>query len=314
MIRTNDPDWAIRETAFQAVEKLAIECNGRIPWGRISEGFTFNGDTIFFASKAPGIFKPRQMSSALSVISRVPRNGRKPWYPDQKPDSDFDDDTSLLAYSLAKNKHYSNEYLRKSYSMRSPIIYFRGIKEGIYEAVSPVWIERFDENLKRVLLAASDIMHPNRSSMEEYKFESTEVKEPSWKIVERKQRNHQSWFSKIVKSAYGYRCAFSGLPFDNLLVGAHIVPDAEGGLATVKNGICMSTLHHSAYDSFLIGIDPDYKIHVAPQVLDEQDGPVLQHIKDLDDQKLWVPTSTSEQPSKKYLEQRFSVFKKNSMI
>ena len=314
MIRTNDPDWAIRETAFQAVEKLAIECNGRIPWSRISEGFTFNGDTICFATKARGIFKPRQMNSALSVKSPVPRKGRNPWYPDQQPRSNFDDDTGLLPYSLALKSPDSNEYLRLSYNIRSPIIYFRGIEEGIYEAVSRVWIECFDEESKRVLLAAPDIMHPNRSSMEEYKFESTEVKEPSWKIVERKQRNHQSWFSKIVKSAYGYRCAFSGLPFDNLLVGAHIVPDAEGGLATVTNGICMSTLHHSAYDSFLIGIDPDYKIHVAPQVMNEEDGPVLQHIKELDNENLWVPTSTSEQPSKEYLEQRFSLFKKNSMI
>jgi len=35
-----------------------------------------------------------------------------------------------------------------------------------------------------------------------------------------KRRNHQAWFSKHVRSVYGYRCAFSNLPLGKLLVGA----------------------------------------------------------------------------------------------
>lgn len=314
MTTTNDPDWAKREVALHAVERLALECNGRIPWSRIAEGFTYKGQTILFASKALGIFKPKEMSGALSVKTVKPRAGRRIWYRDQASDVDFDQYTGLLSYNLAEKSPAANEYLRKSFERKSPIIYFRAIESAVYEAIFPVWIAGFDLHAKRVLLAAPDIMHPNRSSMEEFRAASTEVRQQSWTTVERKHRNHQSWFSSVVKSAYGYRCAFSGLPLGNLLVGAHIIPDSEGGLATVQNGICMSTLHHSAYDSFLIGIDSSYKIHVAPKVLNEQDGQVLEHIKNLQGQELRLPESKAEQPDQSFLERRFAQFMDNSMI
>jgi putative restriction endonuclease len=39
----------------------------------------------------------------------------------------------------------------------------------------------------------------------------------------------------------------------------------------------MCSLHHTAYDTNVIGISPDYVVHVRGGVLREQDGPMLQH-------------------------------------
>jgi putative restriction endonuclease len=93
-----------------------------------------------------------------------------------------------------------------------------------------------------------------------------------------KQRLHQASFPEAVMYAYGGRCAVSGLPESRLLDAAHIVADSDEmmGHAIVTNGIPLSKIHHAAFDAHLIGIDPDYRLHVSPQLLDQNDGPMLE--------------------------------------
>jgi putative restriction endonuclease len=59
---------------------------------------------------------------------------------------------------------------------------------------------------------------------------------------------------------------------------AHIVPDGDDALGqpNICNGICMSIIHHAAFDGDLIGIDPNFKIHVSRQLLTQNDGPMLE--------------------------------------
>jgi hypothetical protein len=52
------------------------------------------------------------------------------------------------------------------------------------------------------------------------------------------------------------RCALTNLPLVQLLEAAHIVADSKGG-SPRADGIAMSTFHHTAYESNLMGIDPD---------------------------------------------------------
>lgn len=47
------------------------------------------------------------------------------------------------------------------------------------------------------------------------------------------------------------------------------MPNVIGSLALCK-------LHHVAFDSFMISVSPDYIIHVRRDVLEEDDGPMLQ--------------------------------------
>ena len=76
----------------------------------------------------------------------------------------------------------------------------------------------------------------------------------------------------------------------------------------------MSTIHHSAFDSFLIGVDPDYRVHVARNVMEERDGPILESLKKLEGQVLRLPANAAERPSKTYLEQRFKQFEDSATI
>ena len=153
MQRNHDPDWAIRMRAFSVVERLAVSTGGRIPWAEIARGFLYEGDQVQLASKAHGIFKPRQMSAALSIRTAKPRTGRPSWYRDQSADLDID--TGLLSYDLVRDPHHhTNASLKRAYERRVPLIYFRALEPARYEAIWPVWIEYFMDDQGRVLLSA----------------------------------------------------------------------------------------------------------------------------------------------------------------
>lgn len=303
----DDPDVPVRLAAFAALERLVIAKGGRLAWRDIAGGFPFRGDLVHFANRARGIFKPRQMAAALSVKTTEPRGGRRTWYRDQA--SVVDADTGLVSYDLARDTASdSNNSLRAAFERRAPLIYFRAVEPAVYEAIWPVWIEKFSTTEGRVFLAAEDSVGANVSSVQALSAGDAESRPRSYYLVESRHRNHQAWFSSRTKSAYGYRCAFSGLPLRDLLVGAHIVPDADDGPASVANGICMSTLHHTAFDTHLIGVDPDLRIHVAESVFAGRDGPLLESLKALADRNLRVPGEVPLQPRREYLEQRFAQF------
>jgi putative restriction endonuclease len=96
-----------------------------------------------------------------------------------------------------------------------------------------------------------------------------------------KQRLHQASFREAVITAYGGRCALSRLPEPMLLDAAHIVEDHHErlGQPVIPNGIPLSKIHHAAFDAHLIGIDPDYRLHVSDRLLSQNDGPVLEMLK-----------------------------------
>ena len=309
MQRNDDPDWAIRLRAFSAVERLAVSTGGRIPWAEISQGFLYEDEQVHLASKAHGIFKPRQMSAALSIRTAKPRKGRPSWYRDQS--ADFDTETGLLSYDLVRDlRHPTNASLRRAFVRRAPLIYFRALEPARYEAIWPVWVEDFRENEGRVLLSAREPESKDASFVQEGRvLTGQNIRERSYSLRMTKHRNHQAWFSSRIRSVYGYRCAFSNLPLSRLLVGAHIKSDQDGGPATPSNGICMSTLHHAAFDAYLIGVDPGLKIHVSRRVIDVDDGPLLAGLQGLDGATLRVPQEPRAKPDPAFLEWRFDRFK-----
>ena len=44
----------------------------------------------------------------------------------------------------------------------------------------------------------------------------------------------------------------------------------------ISNGLPLTKLHHAAHDAHLIGVDPDYRIHVSDRLLEIPDGPFLE--------------------------------------
>jgi len=79
--------------------------------------------------------------------------------------------------------------------------------------------------------------------------------------------------------------------------------------AVVPNGIPLSKIHHAAFDAHLIGIDPDYRLHVSPQLRDQHDGPMLEALKRLQGVSVHLPKRPKDYPDRERLSVRFERFR-----
>jgi putative restriction endonuclease len=77
----------------------------------------------------------------------------------------------------------------------------------------------------------------------------------------------------------------------------------------VTNGIPLSKIHHAAFDAHLIGIDPDYRLHVSPQLLDQNDGQMLEGLKKLRGVSVHLPQREKDYPDRDRLSLRFERFR-----
>ena len=83
-----------------------------------------------------------------------------------------------------------------------------------------------------------------------------------------KQRVSQSFFRSAVMSSYNHRCCISGITIPSLLEACHIVAWSDDKLnrTNPKNGLCMNSFFHKAYDKHLLGISPDMKIVISEKL------------------------------------------------
>jgi putative restriction endonuclease len=77
----------------------------------------------------------------------------------------------------------------------------------------------------------------------------------------------------------------------------------------VPNGIPLSKIHHAAFDAHLIGIDPDYIVHVADRLRAQNDGRMLEALKRLHGSRLHLPQRSRDRPDQDRLAMRFQEFK-----
>jgi putative restriction endonuclease len=301
----SDPDDLIRAAAFERIRRLN-EVNDHLTAFDLKPGFEFQGERIPFVNPQRGIFKPRQMQHLLSIKTVFPRAGARIWYDDQREVhwQIFDGvDAVDYAFMGQDPDAAENRWLREAMESRVPIIYFLGFAPGHYQAVLPAYISRWDRKALKASVAFGELAR-------EVEGASEVTFERRYALRAVQQRLHQASFRQAVISAYGGRCAFSGLPEHLLLDAAHIVSDGEErlGQPVVPNGIPLSKIHHAAFDAHLIGIDPDYRLHVSRRLLDQKDGPMLEALKRLDGGQILLPARVKDQPDRDRLAWRFSRF------
>ena len=255
-----DRDALIRAAAFEHVRRLR-ETHGVLASADLRAGFTVLGERTPLVNPQRGIFKPQQMRFLLSIRTVFPVPGRRVWYDDQREvhRQIFDgDETVDYAFMGQDPDAPDNRWLREAYENNVPVIYFLGVAPGRYEAMIPVYVAGWDPKALKARVAFGVPDQPGFSAPEL----ATE-RRYALRIV--KQRLHQDTFREAVITAYDGRCALSRFPEQRLLDAAHIIEDRDElfGQPIVPNGIPLSKIYHAAFDAHLIGIDPDYRIHVA---------------------------------------------------
>jgi putative restriction endonuclease len=270
-----------------------------------------------FANRARGIFKPAGMRTVLSIRTSAPRKGRDARYEDQGSIKDiFTLGDQPLRYAFQGNDpdSHDNRLLREAYERQLPLIWFWAVAPARYRPIAPVFVTAWRPELLRVeispTLAASE---PRVTS--DVAGRVGEGDSRRYAIQVAKRRLHQALFRARVVDAYGGRCAMSGLPSESLVDAAHIVEDGNEALGhpLVSNGLCLSKLHHAAFDRHLIGVDPVRQIHLAPRLLEEKDGPMLELLKALDGQRLAPPKNPDHSPNLDRLAFRFERFQAFSL-
>ena len=135
--------------------------------------------------------------------------------------------------------------------------------------------------------------------------------ERRYALREVKRRLHQASFHDAALAAYAGRCAISHLPEPRLLDAAHIVmgADEQLGQPIVSNRLPLTKLHHAAFDAHLIGIAPDYRIHVSDRLLEIHDGPFLElGLKGIAGTLIDRPRRSEDRPDRDRLAIRFEQF------
>jgi putative restriction endonuclease len=96
-----------------------------------------------------------------------------------------------------------------------------------------------------------------------------------------------------------------------MLDAAHIIEDKDEqlGQPVVQNGIPLAKTHHAAFDAHLIGIDPDFKVHISRRILEQKDGPTLEALKRLNSNRIYLPARGKDMPDRDRLAARFEQFK-----
>jgi putative restriction endonuclease len=300
-------DQRMRMAAFLEVRRRA-ELREQLTSEDLGLGFQFDGKRLPLVNPQRGIFKPKEMDLLLSIRTVFPRKGAKVWYDDQREvhQQIYDGDDVVDYAFMGQNADAAeNRWLRDAMINRTPFIYFLGTSPGMYQAIIPTFIVDWDAtSLKAKLsfgLAGEARADPSES-----------VAERRYALRQVKTRLHQASFRAAVITAYGGRCALSGIPESRLLDAAHIAADNDEkmGQPIVTNGLPLSKLHHAAFDSHLIGISPDYRIVVSDRLLSIRDGPSLEALKGIHGGTLLPPRRPKDQPDRDRLAARFEEFRK----
>jgi putative restriction endonuclease len=184
-----------------------------------------------------------------------------------------------------------------------PLVYYVGTRPGWFHAIYPTYVTENVPEERRVLLT------PGRRTPMGSPRPLEDVVERRYAVVERRVRLHQWRFRGIVLPAYDHRCTICALREERLLDAAHIVSDVEErGDAVVPNGVSLCSIHHRAFDQDLIGISPDYDVHVSRELLEEDDGPMLEVLKGFHHQRIHLPSRPSQRPDRERLAVRFERF------
>ena len=302
----NDRDTLMRMAAFEHVRRLG-EVHDHLTANELKPGFVFADERIPLVNPQRGIFKPRQMRYLLSIKTVFPRPGARVWYDDQRDvhRQIFESDETVDYAFMGQNPGAAdNRWLREAFENRIPVIYFLGIAPGRYQAMFPAFISGWDADALKARVAfgvpEQESLAPPENALER-----------RYALRAVKQRLHQASFREAVITAYNGRCALSGLPEQRLLDAAHIISDKNErlGQPIVSNGLPLSKIHHAAFDAHLIGIDPYYRLHVSDRLLDQNDGSMLEALKQLDGEALHLPNRVKDRPDRDRLAIRFERFK-----
>ncbi|HEX7740733.1 MAG TPA: HNH endonuclease [Marmoricola sp.] len=299
------PDERLRELAIRHAAFAWLDQQRATGKETFTQADTSNlllaGETIRLMPTQQGIWKPGQLSAALSFRTVYRSEGS------DRPYDDAVGTDGLYRYKMRGDDpaHYENRALREAMAERLPLIWWLGVQGGGYSALYPIYLvgeERADLQF---------IVDIDAAPQTDTTWPSVDLElDPAYRQQLTKMRLHQRPFRAAVLRAYNTSCAVCSFRHGDLLDAAHIQEDSAGGKPVVTNGLTLCKMHHAAYDRQILGITPDYEVRINAEVLHEVDGPMLRHgIQEFHGQQLMVlPERRAQRPDRILLDGRYQAF------
>jgi putative restriction endonuclease len=292
-------DEGLRSSCFASLDVLCAQYGDDVPYqGGLDQGFPYRGRRVPFLSRFKGIHRAaaQEGPAALSINTSA--------------DSPYDDeeipDGFLYAYRSGSTEQSDNRALRAAHSLGAPLVYFVATRPGWYKPLYPCYVVADDAPARRVLVAPGRMIGPID---ERDPVAPDDPIERRYGVREARVRFHQARFRGRVFVAYASKCTICRLKEGRLLDAAHIVGDLEQrGDPRIENGLSLCSIHHRAFDQDLVGIAPDYRVHVSRRLLEDEDGPMLDLLKTFHEQTIELPSRRAWRPDPERLEARFERF------
>ncbi|GAA3809697.1 HNH endonuclease [Cellulomonas soli] len=286
---------ALRAQIIEWIQQRA-EANGGFLHRHELLSYRTGGRDLPLIDYSRGIRNPSGFSSTLAIV----QSAHGPY------DDAEDPEDGLLHYAYRKGDPDGgdNRKLRNAINTGMPLVLFRKETPNYYTPIAPVYVVD-DVPEERAFLIALD---------ESFRYmpDVRHLSEPQRRYALRlaKQRLHQPAFRTRVLLAYRTRCAVCELKHGSLLDAAHIAPDSsEKGIPTTPNGLALCKIHHAAFDQQMLGVSPDYVVHIDRELLEEVDGPMLRHgLQEMHGRTLTLPTSPRDHPDRELLAARWDLF------
>jgi putative restriction endonuclease len=294
--------------AFAFLEEQTRVHGEVLPYATLHQGFSFEGRRVPLLAPQ-GIFKPAVLDKVPLSITTVPIVEGK----DRPYEDEVGDDGKLTyRYRGTDVNHRDNVGLREAMRLRTPLIYLFGVTKGSYLPTWPVFVVG-DNPAALSFEIEVDAPASVRVPSSEFAFNEGDARR-RYITVQTQRRLHQVAFRERVLDAYRRACAICRLQHDELLDAAHILPDGHPkGEPVVRNGLSLCKLHHAAFDQNILGIRPDLRVEIRLDILQERDGPMLQHgLQGFHDRVIAAPRSANLRPDAEYLAERYEIFRKAS--
>lgn len=301
-----DLERALRGALLAWLDALRARTGGPVTYRDLA-GFSFNGQPVSVLNPAGrGIHRPALLGpdgAALSLLTAAEQPGRPRRYDDGEAD---DADYWIYKFQGTNPLAFDNACARRAMQFGLPLVYFRGIAKGLYEAFYPVFITHEDPvNLSFHLsvdaesrLTPGDPLPNDTAAGRRYATRAAKV------------RLHQALFRENVLTAYVNRCTICRIKHRVLLDAAHITPDAaDNSTVSVTNGLSLCKIHHAAYDAQLLSVTPDFMVQINAALLDEIDGPMLKHgLVEMHGARIYLPRRSELYPDRDRLAARHALF------
>jgi putative restriction endonuclease len=278
---------------------LVAEFGEDIPYvGGLARGFPFRGTRVPFINYQKGIYRSAIQSgpAALSIQT----SAKSPY------DDEILADGFRYAYRAGSIDQPDNRALHAAHELQVPLVYFIGTRPGWYKPVFPCFVSEDDPARRMVTVTPGALRGPIDDP------EPAPLEDPierRYAVRQTRVRLHLARLRGRVVPAYSSQCAICRLKELRLLDAAHIVGDVEDlGEPNVSNGLSLCAIHHRAFDNNLVGVSPNYVVHVSRQLREDEDGPMLEVLKGFHEQSLHVPSDRRDRPDRERLDARFAEF------